>query len=296
MVIESEPEVALRTEISRDADAGLCDVIVIGAMKAGTTTLFDMLARHPEIGVSREKETDFFLGHRVWQRGLSWYADQFPRDRRVRVEASPNYTKREAFPGVPERVRELLPHCRFVFLARDPVKRALSQYTHLALQAPDTPPPDKLIGSETLRHMVDVSSYAQQMEPWLEAFPKERFLFVEFEDYVQDSAPTLRRVARHIGVSETWGFESVAQSNSREMVAKLPGWYFRVRDGSVGRVAKGMLSPQARSRVKEMLSFGAERRVSPVGREVREILIEQLADDARRFRALSGLQGASWTV
>ena len=57
-----------------------------------------------------------------------------------------------------------------------------------------------------------------------------------------------------------------------------------------------MLSPQARSRVKEMLSFGAERRVSPVGREVREILIEQLAEDARRFRALSGLQGASWTV
>ncbi|MEZ5721509.1 MAG: sulfotransferase [Paracoccaceae bacterium] len=78
--------------------------IIIGAMKSGTTTLYRYLDLHPAVEMSRDKETDFFLTEKNRARGLDWYAAQFTSEARVRGEASPNYTKRRDFPGVPERL------------------------------------------------------------------------------------------------------------------------------------------------------------------------------------------------
>ena len=66
----------------------LPDFIIIGAMKAGTTTLYEMLSHHPAIGMSREKETDFFIATRNWQRGLGWYHGQFTPGHAIQGEAS----------------------------------------------------------------------------------------------------------------------------------------------------------------------------------------------------------------
>jgi hypothetical protein len=116
--------------------------IIIGAQRAGTTSLFYYLRRHPEIrrpssgdgSVDWPKELHFFDEH--YARGLDWYRTFFPlaaerklarmRGRNlVAGEATPYYLFHEA---VPERVAASLPDVRLIALLRDPVERAYSHY------------------------------------------------------------------------------------------------------------------------------------------------------------------------
>lgn len=82
-------------------------LIIPGAMKAGTTSLFEYLDGHPQLVPSREKEVHYFDMH--FHRGIGWYARQFPRCRAaggaaaLPFESSPYYLFE---PRVPARVRE----------------------------------------------------------------------------------------------------------------------------------------------------------------------------------------------
>ncbi|HEX7247334.1 MAG TPA: sulfotransferase, partial [Actinomycetota bacterium] len=51
----------------------LPDFLVIGAMKAGTTSLYHYLDAHPDVFVPRVKELDFFVDGANWRRGIEWY-------------------------------------------------------------------------------------------------------------------------------------------------------------------------------------------------------------------------------
>ena len=80
-------------ERAREAPAGragsLPDFLIIGAMKCGTTSLYRHLGKHPEIGLSRDKETDFFLSERNFAQGFEWYAAQFSTDLVTWLPANP---------------------------------------------------------------------------------------------------------------------------------------------------------------------------------------------------------------
>ena len=71
--------------------ARLPDLVVVGAPKAGTTTLAHWLRDHPQVAFSTEKELEFFDLHH--ERGLDWYLAQLPQDPgdRVVAEATPTY-------------------------------------------------------------------------------------------------------------------------------------------------------------------------------------------------------------
>ncbi len=105
--------------------ARLPDLVVIGAPKAGTTTLTHWLRTHPGVAFSAVKELEFF--DRRFDRGLPWYLEQLPSDPgdRCVVEATPTYL---SDPDAPGRMAHALPHARFVAVLREPVARAWSQY------------------------------------------------------------------------------------------------------------------------------------------------------------------------
>ena len=56
----------------------LPDFLILGAQKAGTSSLHSMLSRHPQIFLTRPKETHFFDGPKKFARGLDWYRSHFP--------------------------------------------------------------------------------------------------------------------------------------------------------------------------------------------------------------------------
>lgn len=124
-----------RLSLGRRLSAGwrvLPDFIILGAQKAGTTTLFDNLVKHPNVKPSDIKEVHFFDNN--WLRGEKWYRAHFPFDngdhkRRewIAGEGSPYYLMH---PLVAARIKQVVPNAKLLIILRDPVTRAYSHFQH----------------------------------------------------------------------------------------------------------------------------------------------------------------------
>lgn len=109
-------------------------IVIIGAMKSGTTTLFDQLAQHPAIAPASHKEPGFFAFEEVWQQGYDWFDTLFdfdPDQHRYRLEASTDYTKAPFVSGVWERMTAR-PDVEFklLYIMRHPLRRMESHARH----------------------------------------------------------------------------------------------------------------------------------------------------------------------
>jgi hypothetical protein len=80
--------------------------IIIGAMRAGTTALFQALGQNPEIALARKKETNFFVSRENFSLGMEQYATlwDWRAHHKIAVEASTSLTKEPQFSGAPERM------------------------------------------------------------------------------------------------------------------------------------------------------------------------------------------------
>ena len=109
--------------------------VVIGAMKAGTVSLRHYLDEHPDVFLGRGGkfgEPNFFIAEDNWSRGRGWYESLFDDAGRAAAigECSPSYTMAPAFRGVPERMAQVVPDARLVYVVRDPIARMQSMYMH----------------------------------------------------------------------------------------------------------------------------------------------------------------------
>src|ERR671918_3082855 len=94
----------------------LPNLIVVGGLKCGTTSLHHYLSLHPEVSMSRPKELNFFVAELNSDLGPEWYASHFDRDAPVRGETSPHYTNLPRFAGVAERMCSVAPEARLVYM------------------------------------------------------------------------------------------------------------------------------------------------------------------------------------
>lgn len=180
----------------------LVDFLVIGAMKCGTTSLHRYLSRHPSIALPPEKEVNFFFGDRpggpgqFW-RGPGWYESRFPPGS-VRGDVSPGCTSPD-HPGVARRIASVAPRAKLLYVVRDPLARAVSQYRHhrrdgtehrsMAEALPDP-------GS----HYVLRSRYADRLDPFLQQFPDEQVAVIDHDDLRRDTAATVAAICRFLGL------------------------------------------------------------------------------------------------
>jgi len=183
----------------------LPNLLVIGAMKGGTTSLWEYLRQHPQVHMSPTKEIHYFDDAERFSRGPGWYATHFEGatgEHRVVGEATPAYTRFPLHRDVPRRAAELLPEARLVYVLRDPVERIRSHYLH-----------DRALGYESLSFAravtehstyVDTSRYAMQIEQWLRHFPRERLLVITSEDLRARQHQTMRTVYAFLGVDGSW--------------------------------------------------------------------------------------------
>src|SRR4051794_1541363 len=154
----------------------LPNFLVIGAPKAGTTSLYHYLATHPQVFVSDPKELRFFIEEINWRKGLGWYESQFAgADGAVaRGELTPEYALHPVYGGVPERIASVLPDARLVYLVRDPIERMRSQYRHRVLDRLEARPIADAFRADP--QYLDGSRYAFQIEQYLPWFDRERLL------------------------------------------------------------------------------------------------------------------------
>ena len=266
--------------------------IVTGAMRAGTTSLYRHLCTHPEIGMSREKETDFFIEELNFARGADWYQGLFPADRAVYGECSPNYTKFDVFPGVPERIKAHNPECKFIYVVRDPLERAVSQYKFWRAEAGG----EAELTQKRIRHITNTSRYFAQTEYFLKHFPRDNFLFVDFADLTADPAAVLHRISGLLGVSDAWGQPETGGSNSAGELSRMPRWFFTLRQNRLVSDLRRLLPDGMQDRLRRVLASGPAREVPDLDPQILAHMREDLAPDMEKFRAMTGQAFESWSV
>ena len=100
------------------------DFIIIGAQMCGTTSLYDYLAKHPNVLLSYVKEIHFF--DHSYNKGLLWYRSFFPlriiKGKRMTGEASPYYIFHS---HSAKRIAKTLPSVKLIVMLRNPVDRSI---------------------------------------------------------------------------------------------------------------------------------------------------------------------------
>ena len=207
----------------------LPDFLLIGAAKAGTTSLYAWLAEHPFVVPAAKKEVHYFdYGH---YQGEDWYRSHFPsaaeREAFVRRhgqpfltgEASPSYLSHR---WAQQRVAAELPEARLLVALRNPVDRAYSQYRMSCLEGEEELSFEEAIEREEERLRPELarveadprynswpigcwsyllrSRYAEHLERWLALFPRERFCFVRTEDVAASPQQALDEVHAFLGL------------------------------------------------------------------------------------------------
>lgn len=180
----------------------LPNLLLIGAMKAGTTTLYRDLLSSPDVYLPVEKEpgclkTDEVLSDGGTQR----YARQYRRGKTfpIRADATTDYSKLPDVSGVPRRARRLLgSDCRIIYLCRHPVDRAVSHYNHDYISG--------LVGANINGRILqsppylNYSRYSMQLDPWLQEFDLSRVQVLQFEEYVRSRQTTVDAVCEFLEI------------------------------------------------------------------------------------------------
>ncbi len=179
----------------------LPDFIIIGAMKSGTSSLYQWLAEQPEFSLPTVKEPHFFSRQEAWQRGLGWYGSLFDDDRRQLVgEASTTYTNPDHAAVAAARMAAVVPDVRLVYVLRHPLERLRSHYRHMVVHGASKGTFLEVLAdpeSPLLRR----SLYFTCLAPYIEAFPRDQICVVRFEDLVSDQARAWPVVLGHLGVA-----------------------------------------------------------------------------------------------
>ncbi len=174
--------------------------IIIGTMKGGTTSLYRYLGEHREVGISSEKEINFFRTEEEFQKGQEWYKKLFANDKKIVGEASPDYTKRHLYPGVAERINSLLPNVKLIYILRDPLERIISHYVHNYAQGRESKDLNEILKNPENKYNL-TSKYFYQIEPYLTYFEPKDILIIESEELRQNTKKVVEQVLQFIKVT-----------------------------------------------------------------------------------------------
>lgn len=177
--------------------------IIIGVKKGGTRALLEFLRLHPDVRAVGA-EPHFF--DRNYDKGLEWYRELMPKslEGQLTMEKTPSYYVTK---DVPSRIYNMSKDTKLIVVVRDPVTRAVSDYTQTRSKKPDIPSFESLTFKnmslgliDTTWSAVQIGMYAKHLDRWLQYFPMEQFLFVSGERLISDPAGETARVQDFLGL------------------------------------------------------------------------------------------------
>ncbi len=282
--------------------------LIIGAMKCGTTSLHHYLRLHPEIQIPPVKEPNFFSGppgdfpYPVGSKRidrLDKYERLFDPTIRVRGEASPNYAVYPQRAGVPERIREVIPDAKFIYLVRDPVARTVSHYhLHVSTVNERRTLRDALGDlSDPYSSYICPSLYAMQLDQYLQFFPPTNILVIDQADLLTDRQATLREIFAFLSVDDSFVSPEFAEemNTGREhrTYSRLIALIAWARTTPLQGLPRGWRVFMRRS-MQRAVSRPLE--APTLDEDLRSRLQELYADDVSRLRELTGKRFSTWSV
>jgi len=153
----------------------LPNLLIIGAMKGGTSSLHDYLSLHPEIFMSDPKEIHYYADGDYNKQSIDWYKSLFKTDKKIVGTTPQSYTKchNKYYKNIPERIKRHNPDVKMIYIVRDPIER----YTSHILESYHCDPAHDIQYSIESKNYLKTSMYYMQMEAFLKYFDLSQFHF-----------------------------------------------------------------------------------------------------------------------
>ena len=283
--------------------------LVVGAQKAGTSTLDRWLRDYPEVALPRGKETHFFSDQEKFSRGMTWYLKQFPQCRKgqLRGEVAPQYMYSNA---AAERIAHLLPDSKFIFLLRHPIDRAYSNYLMSVRQGAESLKFDDALRQEHQRlaqgdeyernHFgyMARSGYAEQIKCYQQYFPTSPMYFALFEDLMDSSGTgdkVYAEVVSFIGLDYFLPPDRMIRENvaSEQRFSGLRNFLYgssRIKHW----MGKLMPSRDTREQIAHFLDKLNQRPVVSLRPEVPQSILEACIAETDEIKRMTGLNIEKW--
>lgn len=189
---------------------------IVGAAKAGTTSLYHYLEQHPEIGMASYKEPCFFCENQFYISEDDYYKlySHIPANIEVVGEASTNYL---AAPESPKLIKHNIKNSKIIILLRHPVDRAFSLYKWMvragfegsstfeeALALEEKRKLDERLAKSPVKYNYNYFAsglYYEQILRYFDSFDKENILIINFEDLKANTNHVLKTVFDFLKVS-----------------------------------------------------------------------------------------------
>lgn len=303
------------------------DFFIVGAAKAGTTSLADYLSQHPAVYMSPVKEPHFFAKdirldelrpllkkrlkqnevkrvlesggkekiHRAYITDPATYAAlfQFAKPGQLKGEASPSYLYSEL---AAKEIHHSNPSAKIIILLREPVSRAFSHY-QMDLRIGYT----KGSFEEALRedaahkgkswgsrsHYLELGLYSAQVKRYLDIFPKEQILILLYDDLQADAAGILSRTLHFLGLADN--------SASLDLSVKNPASVARLKmdlHSPLAEKLKRMMSGKLKTHLKKIF-FKSPEQVKPEP-ETTAVLKAYFRKDILQLEQVTGINLDKW--
>ena len=275
------------------------DFLVPGFSKCGTTTLCALLAAHPDIFIPQFKEPWYFNAANLAARTPDYhlhFADALPGQ--LRGEGSVSYSSREFEDISILRIGEMVPDCRFLFIARSPWKRIESSFRemhHSGVKFGLDAPYSVAENLKKFPQMIDDSCFFERISKYVAAFGTGAILVVFLEDLKRNPQYEMARCFRHLGIDDSCKVDPGVRLN--EGTSKLYDSrllrYLRNRPSSGHALAS--LDPETQD--KWLRPLGLRRPFKDSiewDRESIALVEAQVLPDSQRFLAAYGKPPDFW--
>lgn len=284
------------------------DFFIVGAPKAGTTSLYYYLNEHPEIVMSSQKETDFFSDESLQKQGLYYGKNRISTmeqyhalfenyENKVVGEASVSYLFYE---DVPKKIKAYNASAKIIVMLRNPADRAFSHYLMdyrlglinqsfaSVLAEADKGRKQQLFYQQFVR----LGLYYEQLKRYFETFGKENVHIIFYDDFKNDLQNQVQKTYDFLEVDSTF----VAQLNTKHNTFSMPksSWARNVYAFvQLRRLLRKILPNQIVKQIKVILFSKTDKPV--LSDKLRLQLNELYADDIKELAILLNRDLSQWT-
>ena len=284
------------------------DFFIVGAPKAGTTSLYHYLNEHPQVEMSLQKEPDYFSDKAIQSQGMYYGKNRI--DTEEKYNGLFNTQKKDVifgegsvsylfYPTVAQDIKAYNPIAKIIIMLRNPINRAFSHYLmdyRLGLVSDSF---EDIINKKSrdknaqlfYQQYIKVGEYATQLKRYFDIFDKENILLVDYEDFKNDVTGTVNSAYSFLNVSTEFSADVSKKHNAFTMPKnKLIRFMYSL---VVIRNILSFIFPKNIMKAVRLVLFRKDKKPKLL-EETRNQLKHYFSNDVRLLESLIGKDYSKW--
>jgi hypothetical protein len=280
------------------------DLMIVGAQKAGTTSLKNYLSEHPEINAHIQTEFSFFIKDEEYNKGFDYaYDSQFQKKATANKLIAKNVAMSLSDEGL-QRLQEHNPNVKIVFIMREPVERAYSSYTMAVKDGWMKRDFNEVLAciknknydDQLYRFFIKHSYYPEQIERILKYFPASNVLYLRFEDLKENPIKVCEKVFNFLGIRSEFKphvdikhnvTKTIKYKGIQKITTKL-----RNENNLFKKIAKTVLPYKVFNGLSQYIvkANESEKEFPPLAVETKEFLYQHFQSSNKKLEYLTGIK------